>query len=97
MELVRNRKSKRKLGSDCLLENMELSDHMIDKSVRASSGLGDDTPPMAFKYRRLYNTISLMLGDLLALTTVFFVTGSLRYLVVGGPPFEWWMGLVLPI
>ncbi len=97
MELVGNRKTERKRGSDCLLENMELSDRMIGKSVRANSGLGDDTPPVAFEYRRLYNTISLMLGDLFALTTVFFVTGSLRYLVVGGPPFEWWIGLVLPI
>ncbi len=97
MELVGNRRTERKRGSDCLLENMELSDHMIGKSVRANSGLGDDTPPVTFEYRRLYNTISLMLGDLFALTTVFFVTGSLQYLMVGGPPFEWWIGLVLPI
>ena len=97
MELVGNRITKRKLGSDCLLENMELSDHMIGMSVRADRGLGDDAAPVAFEYRRLYNTISLMLGDMFALTTAFFVAGSLRYLLEGGPLFQWWIGLVLPI
>jgi len=50
-----------------------------------------------FEYRRVYNAIALMLGDMFALTAVLFVTGALRSLVVGQPLFQWWIELVLPV
>ncbi|MBT5249874.1 MAG: undecaprenyl-phosphate galactose phosphotransferase WbaP [Bacteroidetes Order II. Incertae sedis bacterium] len=97
MELVSKRAARRKKGSDCLLENMEISDHMIGESVRAHRSHGHHASAIHFEYRRLYNAIALVLGDIFSLTAVFLITGSLRAYFLGEPFFQWWGELILPI
>lgn len=97
MQLVGNRLASRKRGTDCLVENMEISDHMVGETVRAHRNRSHYVSARKFETRRIYNAIALMLGDMLALTAVLFLTGIIRGAVVGQPIFQWWIELVLPV
>jgi Undecaprenyl-phosphate galactose phosphotransferase WbaP len=97
MQLVGNRPASRKRGSDCLVENMVISDHMVGETVRAHETRSHYVNARAFETRRIYNAIALMLGDMLALTGVLYATGILRGAVIGQPLFQWWIELVLPV
>ncbi len=79
------------------MENMEISDHMVGETVLAHETRGHYVSARAFETRRIYNAIALMLGDMLALTGVLYLTGVLRSAVVGQPLFQWWIELVLPV
>ena len=70
---------------------------MVGETVLANHVHSHHVSPVTFEYRRMYNTVSLMLGDLFALTTVLFITGALRFLILGEPLFQWWIELVLPV
>jgi len=76
---------------------MEISDHMVGESLRAHHVYSHTVSPVTFEYRRLYNAVSLMLGDLFALAAALFITGSLRYLFLGESLFQWWIELILPV
>lgn len=97
MQLVGNRQASRKRGSDCLVENMVISDHMVGETKRAHETRSHYVNARKFETRRLYNAIALMLGDMLALTGVLYLTGILRGAVLGQPLFQWWIELVLPV
>ncbi|MDA1028388.1 MAG: undecaprenyl-phosphate galactose phosphotransferase WbaP [Bacteroidetes bacterium] len=97
MELVVNRITRKKIGSDCLLENMEISDHMIGETIRAHRSHGHHVSAVTFEYRRLYNAFALMLGDIFALTASLFITGSLRFAFLGEPLTHWWIEFIVPM
>lgn len=97
MQLVGNRPASRKRGTDCLVENMVISDHMVGETKRAHETRTHYVNSRKFETRRIYNALALMLGDMLALTGVLYATGLLRGAVVGQPLFQWWIELVLPV
>ena len=97
MELIVNRASRKKIGTDCLLENMEISDHMIGETVRAHRSHGHHVSALTFEYRRFYNAAALILGDIFSLTAALFLTGSLRYAFLGEPLTHWWIEFIVPI
>ena len=97
MELVGKRTSSKPRGTDCLMESMVISDHMVGETVRAHQHRSHYASARAFETRRIYNAIALMLGDMAALTGVLYMTGILRGAVLGQPLFQWWIELVLPV
>lgn len=97
MELVGNRTKTQPKGSDCLMENMVISDHMVGETLRAHQHRSHYASARAFETRRIYNAVALMLGDMLALTGVLYLTGIMRGALIGQPLFQWWIELVLPV
>ncbi len=97
MQIVVNRSSRKKIGSDCLLENIEISDHMIGESVLAHRSRGHHASALRFEYRRFYNTAALVLGDIFALTAVLFISGSIRHSLFGEPLTQWWIEIIVPL
>lgn len=95
--LVRNRPVKKGSVHDCLVQNVEVSDYMIAESVAAHSSRGKHASALSFEYRRMYNSIALALGDIFALTAALYITGALRYALLGEPLYQWWLQLIVPV
>ena len=79
------------------MENMVISDHMVGETLKAHQHRRHYASARTFEARRIYNAVALMLGDMLALTGVLYLTGIMRGAVVGQPLFQWWIELVLPV
>lgn len=95
--LVRNRPVQKGSPNDCLVQNVEVSDHMIAESIAAHGSKGRHTSALSFEYRRIYNSVALALGDIFALTSALYITGTLRYALLGEPLYQWWLQLIVPV
>lgn len=95
--LVRNRPARKGSPNECLVQNVEVSDHVITESIRAHSSRGHHVSALTFEYRRIYNTVALALGDIFALTAALYITGALRYALLGEPLYQWWLQLIVPV
>ena len=83
--LVRNRPAKKGTPNECLVQNVEVPDHVITESIRAHSSRGHHVSALTFEYRRIYNTVALALGEVFALTAALYITGALRCALLGEP------------
>lgn len=70
---------------------------MIGETVLAHRSKGHHVSALSFEYRRFYNTVALMLGDIFSLTAVLFISGSIRHTLLGEPLTQWWIEIIIPL
>lgn len=84
MKLVFRKDRPGKPGTDCLVQNMELGENVIRETIRTHEvkGRGDVRPS---DHRRLYNSVALALGQILALSATFVAAGVLTSVSLTDP------------
>ncbi len=97
MRLVKRPSGRHHEKDSCVYQHISLSETMVNASAGVQRGNGDHASPVAFEYRRVFNTISLATGDAAALALSLTLAGALHYFVSGAPLFQWWINLILPI